>query len=125
MAANLMTTASTDGPASQSSQAQPTLPSRRNQTRDNAATSSADKQTRKDGLLREAVFADWKDDASAADLADPTEMQKNDPLGIQIWKLYSRTKTQLPNRERMDNLSWRMMSMNLKRKEQEQARSVA
>ena len=79
---------------------------------------------RKDGLLRESVFADWKDDASGGDLADPTEMQKNDPLGIQIWKLYSKTKTQLPNRERMDNLSWRMMSMNLKRKEQEQARSV-
>ncbi len=71
------------------------------------------------------MFPDWKDDASSADLADPTEMQKNDPLGIQIWKLYRDTKTQLPNRERMDNLSWRMMSLNLKRKEQEQARCVA
>jgi len=48
-------------------------------------------------------------------------MQKKDPLGIQIWRLYSKTKNQLPNQERMDNLSWRMMSMNL-RKEQERAR---
>lgn len=49
-------------------------------------------------------------------------MQKKDPLGIQIWRLYSKAKNQLPNQERMDNLSWRMMSMNLKR-EQERARS--
>lgn len=54
----------------------------------------------------------------------PEEMQKMDPLGIQIWKLYSKTKSQLPNKERMDNLSWRMMSMSLKLKEQERARSV-
>ena len=78
---------------------------------------------RKD-LLREAFFPDWKDDASKGDLADPDEMQKRDPLGTQIWKLYSKTKTQLPNQERMENLTWRMMAMNLKRKEREQARYV-
>ncbi|KAL9100056.1 MAG: hypothetical protein Q9187_009411, partial [Circinaria calcarea] len=49
-------------------------------------------------------------------------MQKNDPLATQIWKLYSKTKTQLPNQERMENLTWRMMAMSLKRKEREQAR---
>ncbi|KAL7773725.1 hypothetical protein CFE70_003692 [Pyrenophora teres f. teres 0-1] len=42
-------------------------------------------------------------------------MQKNDPLGTQIWKLYSRAKTQLPNAERMENLTWRMMAMNMRR----------
>lgn len=61
------------------------------------------------------------------DLDHPEEMQKKDPLGTQIWKLYSRTKTQLPNQERLENLTWRMMAMNLKRKqeEQERARSVS
>ena len=91
--------------------------------RDKLDISSENKQTRKD-LLRESFFTDWKDDASSADLGDPDEMQKNDPLGTQIWKLYSKTKSQLPNQERMENLTWRMMAMNLKRKEREQARYV-
>ena len=73
-------------------------------------------------LLREAYFPDWQDDASSADLSHPDEMQKKDPLATQIWKLYSRTKAQLPNHERMENLSWRMMAMNLKKREREQAR---
>ncbi|KAK6526653.1 hypothetical protein TWF281_009858 [Arthrobotrys megalospora] len=42
-------------------------------------------------------------------------MQKQDPLATQIWKLYSRTRTSLPNQERMENLTWRMMSMTLRR----------
>ena len=91
--------------------------------RDKLDISPENKQTRKD-LLRESFFSDWKDDASSTDLVDPDEMQKKDPLGTQIWKLYSKTKSQLPNQERMENLTWRMMAMNLKRKEREQARYV-
>jgi len=75
-------------------------------------------------LLREAFFPNWKDAASSSELDHPDEMQKKDPLATQIWKLYSKMKTQLPNQERMENLTWRMMAMNLKRKEREQARSV-
>ncbi|KAI9701300.1 MAG: hypothetical protein M1836_001970 [Candelina mexicana] len=82
-----------------------------------AADSSARNQ-----LLRDSFFADWKDDASRGELDNPDEMQKRDPLATQIWKLYSKTKTQLPNQERMENLTWRMMAMNLKRKEREQSR---
>ena len=91
--------------------------------RDKLDISPENKRTRKD-LLRESFFPDWKDDASSADLGDPDEMRKKDPLGTQIWKLYSKTKSQLPNQERMENLTWRMMAMNLKRKEREQARYV-
>lgn len=93
------------------------------QIRDKLDISPKIKQTRKD-LLRESFFSDWRDDASSADLGDPDELQKKDPLGTQIWKLYSKTKSQLPNQERMENLTWRMMAMNLKRKEREQARYV-
>jgi GATA-binding protein len=93
------------------------------QVRDKLDISPENKQTRKD-LLREAYFPDWKDDAASADLGNPDEMREKDPLGTQIWKLYSKTKTQLPNQERMENLTWRMMAMNLKRKEREQARYV-
>lgn len=71
------------------------------------------------GLLRESVFPDWQD-GGPSDTAD--EMQRKDPLATQIWKLYTRTKSQLPNQERMENLTWRMMAMSLKRKEREQAR---
>lgn len=69
------------------------------------------RDTRRD-VLREAVFPDWQNDATNTDL---TEMRENDPLGHQIWRLYSKTKSQLPNHERMENLTWRMMAMQLKR----------
>lgn len=73
------------------------------------------------GALPDSFFS-WNNDSRATDFETPEELQKKDPLGIQIWRLYSRTKTQLPNQERMDNLAWRMMSMNLRR---QQAESVA
>lgn len=73
------------------------------------------------GLLRESVFSDWRDGTA---LENTEELQKNDPLATQIWKLYSRTKTQLPNQERMENLTWRMMAVSLrKEKEREQAQA--
>lgn len=124
MATSLTSATSAGAGPLQSSHPHPGLPLHQGQSQDHAEPSSGTEQTRSH-LLQDSFFPDWKDDASSTDLADPNEMQKNDPLGIQIWKLYSKTKTQLPNRERMDNLSWRMMSMNLKRKEQEQARYVA
>lgn len=75
-------------------------------------------------LLKETVFPDWKDDAGGDVLESPEELQKKDPLGTQIWKLYSRTKTRLPNQERMENLTWRMMAMNLRRREREQQQAM-
>lgn len=76
---------------------------------------------RNESLLRDTVFPDWKDDTRSSDAESPEELQKKDPLGTQIWKLYSRTKSRLPNQERMENLTWRMMAMNLRRREQQQA----
>jgi len=78
-------------------------------------------------VLRPSLFSPWRDDASTANLVDvdtPEELQKKDPLGIQIWRLYSKTKNSLPNQERMGNLSWRMMSMNLKKQQEEHTRLV-
>lgn len=69
------------------------------------------------GVLRESVFDEWKNDAANLEADTPEEMQKKDPLGTQIWKLYHKQKGQLPNSERLENLTWRMMSMNLRRKE--------
>ena len=71
------------------------------------------------GMLDEPIFPAFGTDASAASPESPTELQKNDPLGTQIWKLYSRAKTQLPNAERMSNLTWRMMALNMRRAEEQ------
>ena len=86
--------------------------------------SPPDRQETQQKVLQDAIFPSWSHDAVDPNLTQPHEMAKQDPLGIQMWKLYSRTKAQLPNQERMDNLTWRMMGVNLKRKELEQARLV-
>ncbi|KAF2689082.1 hypothetical protein K458DRAFT_399911 [Lentithecium fluviatile CBS 122367] len=67
------------------------------------------------GMLADSIFPALKNDADGADMGSPEEMQKNDPLGTQIWKLYSKARTQLPNAERMENLTWRMMALNMRR----------
>ena len=72
-----------------------------------------------EGLLQDPLFP-----SSDSTAEHPDEMQKKDPLATQIWRLYSRTKAQLPNQERMENLTWRMMAMSLKRKERESARQA-
>lgn len=83
---------------------------------DFSAASSARKE-----LLRESFFPTWKDDAADNSLDSPDEMQKKDPLATQIWRLYSKTKKQLPNSERMENLTWRMMAMNLRKAREQEA----
>jgi len=80
---------------------------------------SGGNSARKD-LLRENFFRTWKDDAAGEEPETPEEMQKKDPLATQIWRLYSKTKRQLPNQERMENLTWRMMAMSLRKRQQEE-----
>ena len=80
-------------------------------------------QSARQQILREAVFPKWKNDASSGDFDNPDEMQKRDPLGVEMWKLFSRTKSQLPAQERVENLTWRMMGITLK-KQQEQQRAL-
>ena len=76
-------------------------------------------------MLDQTLFPDWQHDAAHQDdLGDPETMQKKDPLATQVWKFYHKAKTQLPNGERMENLTWRMMSMNLRKKELERQRFV-
>ena len=76
--------------------------------------------TAQDGMLNDSIFPEWKSGAPRGE--SPEDLQRKDPLAAQIWRLYTRTKAQLPNQERMENLTWRMMAMSLKRKEREQAR---
>ncbi|CAK7272620.1 Sodium- and chloride-dependent GABA transporter 1 [Sporothrix epigloea] len=67
---------------------------------------------------RDDIFADLRRGASGGDSStpggSPEEKQKQDPLATEIWRFFSRTKQLLPNQERMENLTWRMMHVKLK-----------
>lgn len=75
-------------------------------------------------LLHEAYFANLRSDTPAADPDDSDDFQKDDPFTIaKLWKHYSKSKSRIASQERMENLSWRMMSMTLKQqRERDQAR---
>lgn len=45
----------------------------------------------------------------------PDEHAKNDPLATQVWKAYAKAREGLPNGPRMENLTWRLMHMTLKK----------
>ncbi|KAI1006381.1 Nitrogen catabolic enzyme regulatory protein [Podosphaera aphanis] len=79
-------------------------------------TLSAPNQPNKE-ILSDAFFPILKNDAVTGKGTEESidQMQKEDPLATQVWKLYSKTKLQLPNQERMENLTWRMMALSLKK----------
>ena len=51
---------------------------------------------------------------------DHEQLAKADPLATQVWKMYTRTKATLPHAQRMENLSWRMMALALKKKKEDE-----
>ncbi|PTD06106.1 Nitrogen regulatory protein areA [Fusarium culmorum] len=54
---------------------------------------------------------------------DPEELPQQDIFPMQVWSSLSTLKQRLPNQERMENLTWRMMHINLRKpKEQEEPR---
>ncbi len=55
---------------------------------------------------------------SLLDEGTPDEMAKRDPLATQIWKAYARGRDVLPNGQRMENLTWRMMHLTMKKQEE-------
>jgi GATA-binding protein, other eukaryote len=63
-------------------------------------------------------------DLKAAELAaanaDPETLAREDPLATQVWKMYARTKATLPHAQRMENLTWRMMALALKKKKEDE-----
>ncbi|TFK44670.1 hypothetical protein BDQ12DRAFT_29683 [Crucibulum laeve] len=57
--------------------------------------------------------------------ADPDQLAKEDPLATQVWKMYARTKATLPHAQRMENLTWRMMALALKKKKEDEEARLA
>ena len=52
------------------------------------------------------------------DADSPEGMAKKDPLATQIWKVYARGRDTMPNGQRMENLTWRLMHLTLKKQEE-------
>jgi GATA-binding protein len=105
---------------SSSSSAGHSLTSASTTTDGNLDFSPADTAVRK-GVLRSSVFPAFSNSSGGVE-ESPEDMQQKDPLQFEVWKLYSKAKSQLPNSERMSNLTWRMMSMNLRKLELERER---
>jgi Fungal protein of unknown function (DUF1752) len=59
-----------------------------------------------------------------ASQCDPERLAKEDPLATQVWKMYARTKANLPHAQRMENLTWRMMALALKKKKDDEAKQL-
>jgi GATA-binding protein len=70
-------------------------------------------------VLGPALFPLLNDAALGSDKTT-AQMQQDDPLATQIWKFYSRTKQQLPHQERMENVTWRMMAVQLRKQKQQE-----
>ena len=70
----------------------------------------------------DSVMKRWTEVASASELGNLDNMQRRDLLPVHIWEHYNKTKEQLPNQDRLRNLTWRMMAKNSKPKEEEQLR---
>ncbi|KAJ3541343.1 hypothetical protein NM688_g6098 [Phlebia brevispora] len=51
---------------------------------------------------------------------DPEKLAREDPLATQVWKMYAKTKATLPHGQRMENLTWRMMALALKKKKEDE-----
>lgn len=64
-------------------------------------------------------------DAGFPDVSSPDEMAKKDPLASQVWKVYAKDRGALPNGARMENLTWRLMHLTLKKTEEKEAREAA
>lgn len=72
-----------------------------------------------DDLLSSALFPALRGSESGAPSA-VDQLQQQDPLAAQVWKFFAKTKQQLPNQQRMENLTWRMMALSMRKRSQDE-----
>jgi GATA-binding protein len=65
-------------------------------------------------LSKTDAFAGFQDGIAGMSTS-PSHLGKEDPLAAQVWRFFSKTKQSLPNQERMENLTWRMMHTSLRK----------
>ncbi|CCE33324.1 NIT-2 nitrogen catabolic enzyme regulatory protein NIT-2 [Claviceps purpurea 20.1] len=66
-------------------------------------------------LLGNALFPCLENAAAAEPAKSIDQLRRDDPLATQVWKFFSKAKQQLPNQERLENLTWRMMALNMRK----------
>ncbi|KAH7115621.1 nitrogen regulatory protein area [Dactylonectria macrodidyma] len=69
-------------------------------------------------LLRSPLFPSLQDDIAHADQSID-KMQQDNPLATQVWKFFTKTKLRLPSQHRMENMTWRMMALNMRKQKQQ------
>lgn len=69
-------------------------------------------------LLGPALFP-LLQNANAGSDQSIEQMQQDDPLATQVWRFFARTKQLLPNQDRMENLTWRMMAVGMQKHKQQ------
>ena len=72
----------------------------------------------KTSVLRHTFFPSWKNNfdslkvESQDDIEDLESLYQDDLMALQAWKFYHKCVYPVPNAERMENLTWRMMNFN-------------
>ncbi|GJN90815.1 hypothetical protein Rhopal_003829-T1 [Rhodotorula paludigena] len=46
-------------------------------------------------------------------------LSRKDPIAAQVWRMFHKAKNTMPNGARMENLTWRLMSMTLKKRRED------
>ncbi|SCZ88686.1 BZ3500_MvSof-1268-A1-R1_Chr2-1g04571 [Microbotryum saponariae] len=64
-------------------------------------------------------------DSTIIDDESAEALSRKDPIAAQVWRMFNKAKNTLPNGARMENLTWRLMSMTLKKRRQETAAAEA
>ncbi|GAA5833468.1 hypothetical protein JCM9279_001534 [Rhodotorula babjevae] len=52
-------------------------------------------------------------------------LSRKDPIAAQVWRMFHKAKNTMPNGARMENLTWRLMSMTLKKRREDSAAASA
>ncbi|GAA5820530.1 hypothetical protein JCM11251_003033 [Rhodosporidiobolus azoricus] len=52
-------------------------------------------------------------------------LNSKDPIAAQVWRMFHKAKNTMPNGARMENLTWRLMSMTLRKRREDSASAVA
>ena len=51
---------------------------------------------------------------------DSDQLAKEDTLATQVWRMYAKTKVTLPHAQWMQNITWRMMALALKKRKEDE-----
>ena len=68
------------------------------------------------GLFGSAIFS-FLETANAEEAAIS---RQDDPLAAQVWRFFRQSRRLLPNQDRMENLTWRMMALKMRKAREQQ-----